>query len=278
MRLIACKRCRTQYDVTGTGAAEISCVCGASIENRAPAAVDAPVVRCASCGAAVESDAVSCSYCRSSIVRDKRLLGLICPECFARSPEAARYCTGCGIRFEPQPAPGNTPILQCPHDQSELSARSIGTLVCHECRACHGLWLSANDFDAVIEKALTRRRTTPSDGLGERKVRRRSPTAFKVAYRRCPVCGDIMNRKNYGGRSGIIIDWCGLHGTWLDADELEEIVTYIADGGLPAAGLTEEQKRAYFPGGLEEMSQFPAASDHTGVFLDFFAELLKLDS
>ena len=86
-----------------------------------------------------------------------------------------------------------------------------------------------------------------------------------------------MNRKNYGGRSGIIIDWCGLHGSWLDANELEEIASYIAEGGLPAAQLTEEQKRAYYAGGLAEMSQFPPASDHTGPFLDLFAGLFDLE-
>lgn len=277
MRLIACKACRTQYDVTESASAEVACACGESIPNQAPAAVDAPVRRCASCGAAVESDSSNCSYCRSPIVRDKRLLGLICPECFARSPEAARFCTRCGIRFQPQPAPGTAPSIHCPHDQNELVARSVGSLVCHECRACHGLWLPSSDFDAAIEKALAGRRISPSDGLGGRKILRRESAAFKVVYRRCPVCGDIMNRKNYGGRSGIIIDWCGPHGSWLDADELEEIAAYIAEGGLPAAKLTEEQKKAYYAGGLAEMAQFPAASDHTATLLDLFAGLLDAE-
>ena len=41
-----------------------------------------------------------------------------------------------------------------------------------------------------------------------------------------------MQRKNYGKRSGVIVDWCGTHGTWLDADELEQIAAFIASGGL----------------------------------------------
>ena len=48
-----------------------------------------------------------------------------------------------------------------------------------------------------------------------------------------------MHRKNYGKRSGVIVDWCGAHGTWLDADELEQIAAFIAGGGLRDAATSE---------------------------------------
>jgi hypothetical protein len=41
-----------------------------------------------------------------------------------------------------------------------------------------------------------------------------------------------MQRKNFARRSGVIVDWCGKHGTWLDADELEDIASFILSGGL----------------------------------------------
>ncbi|RIL01515.1 MAG: hypothetical protein DCC71_17510 [Proteobacteria bacterium] len=49
-----------------------------------------------------------------------------------------------------------------------------------------------------------------------------------------------MHRKNYGRRSGVIVDWCGPHGTWLDADELEQIAGFIAGGGLREAPVGSE--------------------------------------
>jgi hypothetical protein len=45
-----------------------------------------------------------------------------------------------------------------------------------------------------------------------------------------------MQRKNFGKRSGVIVDWCGAHGTWLDKDELEQIAAFIAEGGLRETG------------------------------------------
>jgi Zn-finger nucleic acid-binding protein len=44
-----------------------------------------------------------------------------------------------------------------------------------------------------------------------------------------------MNRVNFAGRSGVIIDTCRGHGTWFDRDELQHIVEFIRSGGLEKA-------------------------------------------
>jgi len=41
-----------------------------------------------------------------------------------------------------------------------------------------------------------------------------------------------MHRKNYGQRSGVIVDSCADHGLWFDAEELTRILLWIKDGGL----------------------------------------------
>jgi hypothetical protein len=42
-----------------------------------------------------------------------------------------------------------------------------------------------------------------------------------------------MQRRNFRRSSGVIIDRCFDHGTWLDADELEQITGFILSGGRP---------------------------------------------
>jgi Zn-finger nucleic acid-binding protein len=70
-----------------------------------------------------------------------------------------------------------------------------------------------------------------------------------VKYRRCVACGKMMNRLNFGRVSGTIVDVCKGHGTFLDAGELHQIVTFIQTGGLDRArqrqidDLKEEEDR-----------------------------------
>ena len=44
-----------------------------------------------------------------------------------------------------------------------------------------------------------------------------------------------MHRKNFGRKSGIILDSCRSHGLWFDADELDGVVRWIRTGGESAA-------------------------------------------
>jgi hypothetical protein len=41
-----------------------------------------------------------------------------------------------------------------------------------------------------------------------------------------------MNRENFAGCSGVILDWCRDHGSWFDRLELQQIVGFIKNGGL----------------------------------------------
>jgi Zn-finger nucleic acid-binding protein len=40
-----------------------------------------------------------------------------------------------------------------------------------------------------------------------------------------------MNRSNYGGGSGVIVDVCGPHGVFFDRGELTRIVDFLEKGG-----------------------------------------------
>jgi hypothetical protein len=45
-----------------------------------------------------------------------------------------------------------------------------------------------------------------------------------------------MQRRNFGSRSGVVVDWCGSHGTWLDPHEMEDIAAFVLEGGLDHSG------------------------------------------
>jgi len=228
VRLVACSNCHTQYDVTSVVDREIACRCGTKIENRTFDGIEVQVHRCGSCGAQVGADAAACAYCGSEIVRDDANLSLICPECFGRNRETSHFCTGCGVPFRPEPVEVAGEELPCPNCGCLMAVRAIGGIGINECPQCNGLWVPENRFDHLIAQACEAARSRV--GAAPSTPKSAGGIAKKVVYRSCPVCDAHMARKNFRKRSGVIIDRCSTHGTWLDADELEQIAGFILSG------------------------------------------------
>jgi Zn-finger nucleic acid-binding protein len=237
VQLIACETCHTQYDVSDVAAETIACRCGAELPNRPLVAVDAKIHRCAACGAAVGERAKSCDFCGSSIVRegDPRKLSLICPECCARNAQAARFCTACGVAFLPEPVRAAGFEVACPCCESLMPAQSVAGVPVNECTGCGGLWVPGDHFDRLVARAIdARRKRDPEAEPAAPRVKGANPAAKRVEYRRCPTCRSHMLRRNFRKSSGVILDVCTEHGTWLDADELEQITGFILSGGSPS--------------------------------------------
>lgn len=254
MRLVACKSCHAQYDVGALEEPVFECRCGQVVRNETLPGQDARIQRCGACGAILADGAAACAYCGAAVERDARALSLICPECYARNPESGRFCTGCGVAFLPEPLPQeHEDPPHCPTcDTPEpMAVRGVGGVWVRECPKCNGLWVPGERLDALIRRAVAAARERAASGAAPVPKRR---VEVRFAYRACPVCGHRMLRKNFGKRSGVIVDWCGQHGTWLDKDELEQVGAFIASGGLREAGsaaglssggtLTYEQARA----------------------------------
>jgi Zn-finger nucleic acid-binding protein len=302
MKLVACPKCHAQYDVADVLGQTVTCPCGATFPAKAPAAVDAAVTRCAACGALVGEEERICSYCQATVTREPAPTGPVCPECYARNPERALHCTACGVAFLPQPVRKTGELLECPICPGvQLAARSLGGLWVDECPMCLGLWAPGDVMDRLIDRVRERRRQEgppPSDRVHRK---RRSRWQARIAYRKCPVCSGAMQRKNFSGHSGVVVDWCGSHGTWLDTHEMEDIAAFVLEGGLqnalggsrdgdwslpadPAKAaailaaeqlLTEERARSRaraFP--LEDWGQLDSGRVVKGIG-DLFAKILK---
>jgi Zn-finger nucleic acid-binding protein len=201
------------------------------------------IARCGSCGALVQADAASCSYCDSAIVRDPDKLSLICPECFARNADTSRFCVACGVAFAPQPLPGDGHELPCPACETRMPPSQVAGIAVNECPGCHGLWVAGDHFDALVRRAAELRQQRPVTAEKPR-VQRGNPLDHAVRYRRCPECDQFMLRSNYKRSSGVVLDECRRHGTWLDADELEQVAGFILAGGRTSKMLEAEHDDA----------------------------------
>lgn len=191
------------------------------------------VLRCPSCGAPVEPKATDCPYCKAA------LHPLRCPWCFSWTFAETRDCPRCGAAAVP-PDPGAAAAV-CPACRTGLTARSMGKARLAGCGGCGGIWADATSFQALCED-----RSTQAAYLGEGSLLPRpnigDPSSSPILYRPCPACGELMNRFNFAGCSGVVLDSCKPHGVWFDPDELRRIVEFIRAGGLDMARGKERER------------------------------------
>ncbi|HKK52961.1 MAG TPA: zf-TFIIB domain-containing protein [Myxococcota bacterium] len=246
VKLIACPDCHAQYDVSAMALhGHFDCRCGATLEATPPTGTDAPVQRCSACGALAKESSESCDYCGSAIVLLTDRGSLICPECYARNADDARFCLGCGVAFDPQIPRSDAPELRCPCCECWMTPRAVGGIEIQECPKCFGLWAPEDRFDALVDRATkaARERDQPGGSFTPR-VDGGNPARSQVVYRRCPACDALMARRNFQKRSGVIVDRCHDHGTWLDAHELERIAGFVLSGRASEARRLETSAAA----------------------------------
>ena len=227
-RFVACEKCLRQFDVTWLDTGQrLRCACGhrVPIKHHAPHAPR--VQRCSGCGADLQDGSRTCSFCKLVIAPDERRLTSICPACFARMASDASFCMECGVPIEPQALIALPEDAACPSCDSELSSRTVNEVQLVDCATCGGLWLPPDVFDELAARAV---KEQVPDRIGT-PVRQTLKLTPETRYRKCPICAAPMTRRNYAGRSGVVIDLCTKHGVWFDRDELEHILTFIRTGG-----------------------------------------------
>lgn len=244
--LIACASCHRQYDVEGMSVGDhVRCRCGqlCTVPKRRPQ--EARMLHCSGCGGKLESRAKSCVYCGAQVAASDRNLGPACPECFSRMAVGAGFCSACGVKIQPEALKRTRSSATCPRCKGALVHREAENVQYTECGACGGFWLDSKSFEAMVSRrdaaaiAPLLRGAPPTTGQARDGEQAGVEPTDKVAYLPCPTCGTLMNRRNFAGCSGIIIDWCKGHGFWFDAFELEKVVAFVQDGGLDKARIQD---------------------------------------
>lgn len=247
--LVACPQCKRQFDATGRQVgSRFRCHCGMVLTVRRPHGHDAAVVRCSSCGAPRQDGSAACTYCGTDFTVHEQDLNTVCPRCLAHISDQAKFCHHCGVALSPEALLGQKTACVCPTcgKASRLDNRQVGDVALLECRRCAGFWVSTKVFEQLIERAA-------HDSLGAdwrlESTQQRTTTHPCIhqagpVYRQCPFCSKLMNRTNYGRRSGVIVDACKDHGVWFDADELASILDWVRSGGLAEAQRQEADEAA----------------------------------
>jgi Zn-finger nucleic acid-binding protein len=163
---------------------------------------------------------------------------MLCSGCFGAVFQGMKHCPWCGIETS-SARPRTSEGLKCPRCTEWLARLEVNKLPVAECLRCGGLWVDSQTVQRVCDVAEDQETVLgmPSSA-GSVQEGKQGPARVYVP---CPVCGKLMNRNNFAGCSGVVVDWCKAHGSWFDKDELRRIVEFIRGGGMRKS--RERQKR-----------------------------------
>ncbi|MDA8017804.1 MAG: zf-TFIIB domain-containing protein [Thermoanaerobaculia bacterium] len=113
------------------------------------------------------------------------------------------------------------------------------------CDECHGIFFDPGELDLILDQAESRHQEVDHIRLGVLVEEETETKDFQqVAYVPCPDCGKLMNRRNFGARSGVVVDQCRDHGVWLDGGELRRLVEWARAGGRSHHAKVEAERKA----------------------------------
>lgn len=190
-------------------------------ETKGGRGTEARALRCPGCGGWLETGVRRCTYCSIAIAAVR------CWRCFELAFAGSSSCAACGAKLGLEGDLGETErtCLSCPGERLHLV--EVGDHRVEECMRCGAVFVGRD----TLESLTRARELDAGERVGE-AVRPVAQASAEVRYRGCPACGVLMNRRNFGRRSGVIVDVCKEHGVWFDADELTAVLEFVARGGL----------------------------------------------
>lgn len=130
----------------------------------------------------------------------------------------------------------------CPECNEHLQTIDLnlnGPFLIERCEKCFGLFFDPEEIEILLESSVSN-----IFHINRKLLRNINKDRYqnhkKIRYIKCPVCLILMNRVNFGHRSGVIIDQCKKHGIWLDSGEITHLMEWKKAGGQ----MLHEQKSA----------------------------------
>lgn len=177
-------------------------------------------MKCHSCAAELNIKSPVCPYCGCRNNLD--LKGI--HDYTIHKPETERTCPHCDI----------------PLQTINISAGEINFYI-EQCDRCFGLFFDPGELEAIMDESARHSLSVDHHKLNALNLEHGFES--EVMYKRCPVCKEFMNRKNFGTKSGVIYDVCTPHGIWLDGGELKRLLAWKRAGGQLLHEERKEEER-----------------------------------
>jgi Zn-finger nucleic acid-binding protein len=195
---------------------------------------------CNHCGAPLAANTNLCKYCGT---RNDVDLRANFPYRIEQS-ESARICPSCDTALQ---------TIRLIQDEEFFIER---------CDQCYGMFFDRNELEHVLNESVTHAGEINREHIDNiNQDRYRKPD--KVEYLKCPECNVLMNRTNFGHRSGVVVDRCTMHGIWLENGELIHLLEWKKAGGLLLHEQTQAEQAAQRPRRTAPLPASAQIPDHS---------------
>ncbi len=196
-----------------------------------------------------------------------------CSSCSAPLPANINRCTYCNVRNDVDLHGKHKYSVKtrksdriCPHCDKPLQTVKLdlsGPFYIERCKTCFGLFFDPGEIETLLESSVSN-----VFDINLKLIKSINKDRYQknqqIKYIKCPVCRILMNRVNFGRRSGVIIDQCKKHGIWVDNGEITHLMEWKKAGGeLLHAQQTEKtrpKKKTHKPNATYNHSIFEQQS------------------
>jgi Zn-finger nucleic acid-binding protein len=178
------------------------------------------MANCSNCSAPLPANSIICEYCKTR--NDTDLKGI--NRYTTYEIESARICPRCNISLR------------------TIDLKINGRFLIERCDECLGLFFDPGELEALLEATVSNVFDINRSKVDDINNHMGFATST-VAYIKCPVCSKLMNRINFGTKSGVVVDRCRDHGVWLDGGKLRHLFEWMKAGGKLLCQEREEQLR-----------------------------------
>jgi len=186
-----------------------------------------------------------------------------CPHCDKLTSDIGKRCVHCGGEVHASIVRSHGIPVACPLCGVKTDIIRLSGIELDYCSNCSGIWFDKGEVtklqDAVLNNSICGEMSSALKDL---------PAVIggldRKKYLDCPVCWLPMSNKTYEEVSGIVLDRCASHGTWIAKEDLARILDILDSGKLEEfrsrAKMLKEQKL------MERLSRIEA--DQTRMKID----------
>lgn len=178
------------------------------------------MANCNSCSAPLEPDTDRCQYC--GVRNDVDLQAKY--DYSIENLHSGHICPECNVALQ------------------TIDLKIKGHLYLERCSECFGLFFDPGEIEILLDNAVSGDQTINLKHI--LNINNDRYQSKKVKYIKCPVCRMLMDRVNFGYRSGVVINQCRKHGIWLDNGEITHLMEWKKAGGQLLAQQKQQEQQS----------------------------------